>query len=269
MSVNDYMRVGINKLKKHPEYRFYKMFMKTMLKKRMDLTYSDEYVDAIEEAIYSVGEKTFKEIECEEIKMTPKELDEIALSNFASFFNGPSNFMFRSLLNNKSVSCMGDLCDLENRNIYLQSYERLSDLESLFYQMLRILIYRNNKHIVNLEIFPQAFKLIVAEYLDSVYPNGNFVKSALSKQIEEFRYNNYLNLLFPSLTPVFLPYSVGSFLANEVYLDYIDDKESFIFTLNDILEGRLSIPEYLDSIGSPLKEENIDRIVDNYQIVLK
>ena len=263
--------VPLEKVKNFNLYRTYKAFMDSMNRKQMDLSYPEEYVDTIEEAIYRVPEVRSLNLECNDELRTPKELDEIAMKNFNDLFNGPSNFIFRSLMKSKTVdpNYPFDASDLENRTIMLKSYDYLGDLMMLFYEMLHILVYQKNKKVVELEILPQAFKLIVADYLDSITKEGNFVTSTLSTQIEEFKYNNYVNLLFPSLTPVFLPYTIGSYLANEVYLAYKKDPEEFRTHLNKILEEVLSIPDYLALIGSSLTEENVDKVIENYKIVLK
>ena len=266
-----FVSLTAEKIRNYDLYRTYKAFMKKMQSKNMDLTYPEVYVDTVEEAIYRIPEIDNPTIEINDEARDPKELDEIATKNFDEFFNGPSIFIFRSLLRSKIIDPDSpfDASDLETRNIILKHYDKLSDLMTLFYEMLHILVYQKNKKVVESEIFPQAFKLIVADYLDSITKDGNFVTSTLSTQIEEFKYNNYVNLLYPSLTPVFLPYTIGSYLANEVYLAYKNDREEFISHFKKILEGYLSIPDYLELIGASLTEENVDKIIENYQIVLK
>lgn len=261
----------LEKIKNYNLYRTYKAFMDKMNSKDMDLTYPDEYIDAIEEAISKISMIQFPIIECNDETREDIELDQIALVNFNELFNGSSNFIFRSLMKNKIIdpSFPFAASDIENRSVVLKSYDTLSDLTTLFYEILHILVYQKNKKVVELEIFPQAFKLIVADYLDTLSHDGNFVASTLSTQIAEFGYNNYVNLLYPSLTPVFLPYTIGSYLANEVYLAYKKDPEEFRSRLNKILAGVLSIPDYLELIGSSLTVENVDKVIENYQIVLK
>ena len=195
------------KIRNYDLYRTYRAFMQQMQNNNMDLTYPSRYVDAIEEAIYRIPEIDKLAVECNDEDRTPQELDEIAIKNFRDIFNGPSMFIFRSLVRNKTIdpSFPFDASDLENRKIILKKYDKLSDLMTLFYEILHILIYQKNKKIAELELFPQAFKLIVADYLDTITKDGNFVTSTLSTQIEEFKYNNYINLLYPSLTPVILP----------------------------------------------------------------
>lgn len=265
------VNITYEKIKNYNLYRTYKAYMKKMQSKNMDLTYPDQYVDVIEEVIFRITELESSEIECNDESRISKELDEIAVKNFSEFFNGPSMFIFRNLVKSKNIDpdFPFDACDLETRNIILKHYESLGDLRALFYQMLHILVYQKNKKVVESEIFPQAFKLIIADYLDSITEEGKFVKSTLSTQIEEFKYNNYVNLLYPSLTPVFLPYAIGSYLGNEVYLAFKKDREGFISHFKKILDGYLSIPDYLELIGSALTEENIDKVIENYQIVLK
>lgn len=259
------------KIRNYDLYRTYKVFMQQMQNKNMNLTYPEKYVDTIEQAIYRMPEINPLNPECNDEVRRANELDEIAIKNFSDIFNGPSMFIFRSLMKSKTIDSEFPFAasDIENRTIMLKSYETLSDLMVLFYEILHILVYRNNKKVVELELFPQAFKLIVADYLDTITKDGNFVTSTLSTQIEEFKYNNYINLLYPSLTPVILPYTIGSYLANEIYLAYKKDREEFEIHFNKILEGALSIPDYLELIGASLTEENVDKVIENYKIVLK
>lgn len=263
--------VPYEKIKNYNLYRTYKAFMDQMNSKKMDLTYPEEYVDTIEKAIYRIPEVKNLNLECNDEVRYENELDEIAIKNFSELFNGPSNFIFRSLMKSKTVDSEYPFAasDIENRSVMLKSYETLSDLMVLFYEILHILVYQKNKKVLELELFPQAFKLIIADYLDTITKDGNFVTSTLSTQIEEVKYNYYINLLYPSLTPVFLPYTIGSYLANEIYLAYKKDREAFKSHLNKILEGTLSIPDYLELIGASLTEENVDKVIENYQIVLK
>lgn len=251
-------------------YRYYKAFMKGYINKGVDLSYDENMTNVIEAVANDYSSMQIPEYIVKDVAYSPEELDSIA-KTFGPLFNGTSHFVFHNMLDKKIIdpSHPIGMSDMTNREVYLPKYESAEDIINAIYQIVHVIAYQGDQRIVFLELFPQVFRLIAADLLDEIIKDGNYLKSTLKDQLDSLVYNIYLNLLYPSLTPILMPYSVGLYLANEIYLDYKNDLGNFYSGFNSVISKKISTEEYLKSIGAAMSLENIEKIKEHHQIILK
>lgn len=265
------IRILKDRIANYGVYRYYKLFMKRYISMGADLSYDRNMTDVIEAVVEDYSAMQIPEHIVKDVAYSPEELDSIAKKIFGPLFKGSSQFIFRNMLDKKIIDPGQPIgmSDMTNREVYLPEYESAQDLINAIYQIVHVIAYQGDQRIVFLELFPQAFKLIVADYFDGIIKNGNYFKGTLKEQLDSFVYNIYLNLLYPSLTPIFMPYSVGLYLANEVYQNYKNNPEDFIEGFNAVTSKDISTEEYLTRIGANMSLENIEKIKEHHQIILK
>lgn len=266
----DLIRFG-DRIKNRNIYRDYKDFMKRYISLGEDLSYNKRMEDVIEAIAVDYAEMQIPESKMIYVPSSPEELDTIAKEKISPYFKGSSHFIFRNMISKKIIdpTIPIDMSDLLNREVYLQKYETADDLIAAIYQIIHIIAYQGDKRMVYLETFPQAFKLIVADILDEMVDDGNFVDCTMKNQIMELVYNIYINYLYPSITPILMPYSVGLYLANEIYLNYKNNPEKFVEGFNAVTSKEISTEDYLKSIGADMSLENVEKIKEHHQIILK
>lgn len=259
------------KIANYPVYSAYKKVQKSYMKKGSDLSYDDELVDVIEDISLLYSSLFIPTIESKDMEVSSTELDEFAQKEIGRLFKEHSYFLFRNLLKNKVIdsSSLVGTADLENQQVLSAKYESYEDLIETIYNLMHVIMYQGDKKMVYLDLFPQVFKLITASKLDSKFANSSYFKSVAYEQLDSLNYNIYINLLYPSLTPIFMPYSVGMYLAYEVFLKYQEDEEAFKYYLNEIIKNNISTEEYLKRIGADMSLNNIDKIYEHHQMLIK
>lgn len=259
------------KIANYPVYSAYKKVQKSYLARGLDLSYDEEFVDVIEKIAEPYSKLKLQTTPIPDSERDKDTLDTFAKKEIGVLFKEYSHILFGTLLKNKVIDdkSLVSSANLEKQEITLTKYDTDEDLIDAIYQLIHIIMYEGDKRMVYLDLFPQVFKLITASKLDEKYGTSNFFKGVAVDQLDSLNYNIYLNLLYPSLTPILMPYSLGMYLANEVFLKYQEDSKEFVYYLNEIIKRNISTENYLKMIDASMSLDNIDKIYKHHQMMTK
>lgn len=261
----------IDKLKYLATYRYYKEQQQILLDNGYDLSYNKEDMKS-----FSFIKKNYTGIilpsELSEDIIPTDILDDLAESYFIDLFKGENKFLLKRLINEKfidsSLPVSYSYITKTSGWIGLKSYQKLEDIEILYHEIIHIFISKTKNPHINSEVLSRVFELIVAYELDGMLKDQNYYEARIGEQIESMLFNIKLIGLYPSITGIFLPYAKADYLANELFLLYLSDKEKFVYNLNKIFARELSIEEYLN-INDIGMTKNNSLILEHHREVLK